>query len=840
MAQYYYDKFNAIGTPVYSHSVQWSSASNSGYNSASGYTSYSIDGAGKIVLGGSYLTIQQNTTYGTVYTESGGSIIRHTIGSHDNVIYETWGSVVKTQISTTYSKGSLVQSNIVAEDGTYPANGRHTDGYWYVKGAAVVVEPGTITTSAITYEQTGGRKVTRLSNGWLVAVATNKSIATVYWYVSKDGGTTWSQLCYNNGNWVAQFAIASHGTNVYTVVSTSSSTGVVKFDATTVTNANQPIVVLASTGQSSVNSVAIATDPLNGNIHIVWVAKTTTYANSWNLRYTKSINGGSTWDGAANTTTLNVATINYLAVDLVVRNGIPISLSTYSNSSTPTHEIQCHIINSSNGTAAGWAAFTHSHPVSYPSIVVDKNGVLHAAWSVYTSGGNSTYNVMYSRSINGGSTWITPKYITSATGGKHSYETTISVDSTNKVVIAMSTIAIIQSDNYMDIASFYSNNGGDSWTQGAFVATSSVDTLSSPNVVYDPTFAITLQNPPATMYVQKSGSSIVRTMFKGTLSTNKAPSITLLSPTNDQTLYENDTINISGDAYDTDKDQSVTVFYQINGEQRKVLAINASQTQISLSKQLTFKDGKLFDGETLLTETLAEGVAHTLKVWAVDSENGQSATIERMFYVIPNRAPVLSVDVVEPVGVVDTDKFKISGTSSDQDANATVKVTKKVNANNPVEIYNGPGGAWEFNVSLAELVIGENTIVIEVIDNYGAKTSKTIKLKKNEVKTPILHAVARYKITPPGSAKGVLLFIERDEEMDLKVELSMTLAGEQEQYETLTADNTAPMPNTNGIVEDTFYYETTEPKDNIILKISTTRPDATVNHKIHLISGAIE
>ncbi|MCM0624522.1 hypothetical protein M5J14_08275, partial [Lysinibacillus sp. OL1_EC] len=310
---------------------------------------------------------------------------------------------------------------------------------------------------------------------------------------------------------------------------------------------------------------------------------------------------------------------------------------------------------------------------------------------------------------------------------------------------------------------------------------------------------------------------------------------------NNQMLYENDTLNITGDSYDPDKDQSVTVFYQINSEQRKVLAINASLTQITLSKQLTFKNGKIYDGEVALTGTLAEGVAHTLKVWAVDSENGQSATIERTFYVVPNRAPLLSVDAIIPSGVVDADKFKISGTSSDPDANSNVKVTRKINGGNPVEIYNGPGGAWEFDVSLAELVVGENTIVIEVIDNYGAKTSKTIKIKKNEVKTPILHAVGRYKIKPPaGSAKGVLLFIERDEEMDLKVELSMTLAGEQEQYETLTADNTAPMPNTNSIVEDTYYYEATEPKDNIILKLSTTRPDATVNHKIHLISGAVE
>ncbi|MGE7942835.1 hypothetical protein ACQKNB_12175 [Lysinibacillus xylanilyticus] len=326
-----------------------------------------------------------------------------------------------------------------------------------------------------------------------------------------------------------------------------------------------------------------------------------------------------------------------------------------------------------------------------------------------------------------------------------------------------------------------------------------------------------------------------------TIEHNVAPTVSLTSPSENVILYETDILNIAGTAHDADADQAVTVYYQINSEPKKVLATNLSQMQIPLSKTLTFKSGKLYDGETVITGSLTDGVAHKLKVWAEDSEKASSAIVEKSFYVVPNRAPLLSVDAVVPSGVVDADKFKISGTASDQDANSSVKVTRRINNGNAVEIYSGQGGSWEFDVSLAQLQAGENTIVVEVIDNYGAKTSKTIKLDKNEVKTPILHSVARYKITPPaGSAKGVLLFIERDEALDLKVELSMTLAGEQEQYVVLTPDGTAPMPNTVGIVEDTYFHEATEPKDNIILKLSTTRSDATVNHKIHLISGAVE
>lgn len=320
---------------------------------------------------------------------------------------------------------------------------------------------------------------------------------------------------------------------------------------------------------------------------------------------------------------------------------------------------------------------------------------------------------------------------------------------------------------------------------------------------------------------------------------NVAPTVTLTQPGDNTTLYENDTLNIAGTAYDADPDQSVTVYYQINNEPRKVLATNLSQTQISLSKQLKFKGGKIYDGDTALTDTLADGVAHTLKVWAEDSEKASSVIVERSFYVVPNRAPLLSVDAVVPSGIVDADKFKISGNASDQDANSNIKVTQRINGGNAIEIYNGTGGTWEFDVSLAQLTVGENTIIIEVIDNYGAKTSKTIKLNKSEVKTPILNSVARYKIEPPkGSAKGVLLWVQRDTDLDLTVELSMTLQGEQESYETLTATNTAPVdPET---VEDEFYFEADEAKNNIILKLSTSRTDVNIDHKIHLISGVLE
>ncbi|WDU77506.1 MULTISPECIES: Ig-like domain-containing protein [Lysinibacillus] len=875
MAQYYYDKFTAISNTYRADNAPWKTHPAGGFakGSFSGQPSgYSHDGSSNTYTTAGSWAHGAPITPGASFFQpatNAQSIVRQVALQSGVAGYDSVDTTLEIKYAsensqnTTYSKGALVQAKIPAEDGTYPANGRHTDGYWYVKGAAVgPLGPGVITNSAYS-KANFGDKITRLSNGWLVAAAKQDN-TEIFLFKSMDGGVSWTPLCsVSQGatGSIGTYAIASDGTKVYVAVARSITNNTVNytvFDALTVQNTrltDYTTKQINNVTHATVTQIQIYVDPLTKFVHVAWIASSSGSSPTQNVYHSVSTNGGTTWssttmvttaittDGRYSYTNLGLTTDSKGFVTIFATSGIRLMPS---NSSAAVYCVYVFKNNTTFGTThmyvnSGWSFKIAYDPNSTSFIqtqvtgVKDKDGYFHATWLGYDTVINNIYNVFYGRSRDDGATWELVKRITNQSSGQHNYPT-ISVDKSNKVVITFAWQNPSQSSRYFVYQMVSTDRGS------VFGAPTQVDgrldaNTQCPSVLYDPTFTVSFGDIAPIMYEQTTKGIY----FKGNIITNNAPSVTITSPTNNQTLYENDTINISGDAYDADKDQSITVYYQINSEQRKVLATNLSQTQITLSKQLTFKNGKLYDGETVLTGTLAEGVAHTLKIWAVDSENEQSATIERTFYVVPNRAPLLFIDAVVPVGVIDSDKFKISGTSSDQDANSTVKVTKKLNANNPVEIYSGPGGAWEFDVSLAELVIGENTIVVEVIDNYGAKTSKTIKLKKNEVKTPILHAVARYKVTPPtGSAKGVLLFIERDEDMDLKVELSMTLAGEQEQYETLTADNTAPMPNTNGIVEDTYYHETTEPKDNIILKLSTTRPDATVNHKIHLISGAIE
>ncbi|WP_144788238.1 sialidase family protein [Lysinibacillus fusiformis] len=869
MAQYYYDKYTSIAnnTPIYGWTLKWDPETTGGSGTMEGYSSYTIDANGNATANGSRVTLNSvDGPYGTMYSTLAGGIQRWTARAGNTSFYIARGlpEYGQTGSNTTYSRGSLVQAGLVAEDGTYPANGRHTDSFWYVKGAAVPtgpLGPGVITDQ--TYSKSNfGDKITRLSNGWLVA-ATKKASDEIFLFKSTDGGVLWTPLCsvgQGATGSIGTYAIASDGTKVYVAVARNISNNTVNytvFDALTVQNMRLTDYttkqINISINLATVTQIQIYVDPKTKFVHVAWLASASGSSPTQNVYHSVSTNGGINWSSTTMVTKAitTESRYNYTHIGLTTDSkGVATIFATSGtrlDAPSGTSAMYCVYVFKNSTTFGASHLYVDSNwtftiaydpkKISFTQTQVtgvkDKDGYFHITWLGYDTLTSSRFDVWYGRSKDDGATWDVVN-ITNQTIEQHNYPT-ISADKSNKVVVTFARQN--QSNSRFYVYQMVSTSRGNDFGALTLVDGRPDSNTNYPSVLYDSTFAVNFGDIAPIMY-EPAGRGV---FFKGSVSTNNRPSITIVSPENNQTLYENDKMNISGDAYDSDKDQSVTVFYQINGEQRKVLATNVSQTQITLSKQLTFKDGKLYDGETVLTGTLAEGVAHTLKVWAVDSENGQSATVERTFYVVPNRAPLLAIDAVVPSGIINADKFKVNGTASDQDANSSVKVNYRINGANPIEIYNGTGGAWEFEVSLGQLQNGENLVVVEVIDNYNAKTSKTIKLNKDEVKTPILQSVARYNIEPPkGSAKGVLLFVERDEELDLKVELSMKLTGEQEQFETLTPESTAPMPYTDSVVEDTFYYEATEPKSNIILKLTPSRSDLFMKHKIHLVSGAVE
>lgn len=700
-------------------------------------------------------------------------------------------------------RGSLMQSNIAAEEGTYPNDGRHSDGFWYVKGGVANTAP----TQPGAFTQPSGNLEIGDSKVFAVGSASDAegNLSKYIWEASinsgaysKVGETTTNSLTYT----------IPTATSLKIRVKAADSAGLESaYRESSLYNVQPPQYYY-----DKFNSVPIekynddAPYTLTGLYarNFIGLAKTYTFdpiTNTYALGSLTWQSGEGAQPGAAG---------YYLVNTKVLRKYEVANPNTVISSSVNAYEYVKEA-NKNTKTVTGY---------SKGSLV--QTGIAGST-TAYPLDGRHTDGFWYVRKSRVNQSIAPPTPFTSPTQGKKfkpNEAATIAFGASNAANLSLYEVD-------------YRYNVTGAWTPLPYN-----NTLSrSLTITTDKTLKTLELRVRAKDTSNVYSDYVYSEVFE--IEHNVAPTVSLTGPGDNTTLYENDSYNIAGTAYDDDKDQSVTVYYQINNEPRKVLATNLSKTQIALSKQLTFKAGKLHDGETVLTNTLAEGIAHKLKVWAVDSENASSVEIERSFYVVPNRAPLLAIDAVVPSGIINTDKFTISGTASDQDANSNIKVNFRLNGANPIEIYDGTDGAWEFDVTLSQLQVGENTIIIEVIDNYGAKTSKTVKLKKNEVKTPILQSVARYKIEPPkGSAKGVLFWVQRDEGLDLKAELSMTLKGEQESYEQLTAMHTAPVYE--GVLEDEFYYETLEPKDNIILKLTTSRADVTIDNKVYLIMGVLE
>lgn len=315
---------------------------------------------------------------------------------------------------------------------------------------------------------------------------------------------------------------------------------------------------------------------------------------------------------------------------------------------------------------------------------------------------------------------------------------------------------------------------------------------------------------------------------------NTNPSL-LLNTTDNMTLYENDTITIEGTATDTDNNDIVNVRYQINSGTVVNIATGISDgvTPIPFNRQLTFKAGKLQNNGVDVTGELAEGVAQTLKVWSEDDKGGKSTIAERTFYVVPNRAPKLTINPFSATSdLINADKVTISGTTSDPDGNDVV-VSYKLNGGLSTEVYRGKDGDWTFNLLLSALKDGENTIVVETVDSYKFKSSLTRKINKTANLTPLAKSVQRYTIVPPaGTAQGVFLWIERDATQSITADISMTNGTEQEQFVAMTLDSLGP--ENVGTVEDFFKFRAVAPADKIAIKLSWTG-----DKPIFKVSGAL-
>lgn len=141
MAKYFYSKYNVTTSTVWTEGA-FSSGSSTTISFGYLYKSYSFDQTNNTfnVAGGKWYSTSPIPGGSVGYRTIDNGIARYTLyyevlNSNEDAEFSLSYKYASTSTSTIiYAKGALVQSNIIAENGTYPTNGE-SGGYWYVRGS---------------------------------------------------------------------------------------------------------------------------------------------------------------------------------------------------------------------------------------------------------------------------------------------------------------------------------------------------------------------------------------------------------------------------------------------------------------------------------------------------------------------------------------------------------------------------------------------------------------------------------------------------------------------------------------------------------------------------------
>lgn len=710
---------------------------------------------------------------------------------------------------TERERGTMYQAGVIAEDGTYPADGLHTDNFWYIRrGLAntAPTTPGTFTQPTGTLE-TGDTKA-------------------VSWGASSDA----------QGNLSKYILEASINNGGYTVIA-QPTTPTFSYVVPTATSVKFRVKAVDTAGLESAyreSALLTVTKPMH-----YWSKYHRKTEDLWldTAPWEPQSNERVMFYGKDKAYNFNGITRDYgqlIGVNWNTTDTIPEGSTAYTVEDAGLHPSTYTIVTRYVNQYAGYntsdilCTVHKKFSTNNTKTIVEKQGALiqsgiTAIDGAYPTNGVHTDGYWY---VRGGrvSLSIAPPsaFTVPATGSTLLPKQALTLAFGASTAPALSTY---------EVQSRY--NGG-AWVDvGTHTnALTRAFTVTTDKLLTTVEYRVRAKNT-SNVYSDYIHSEVFAIQH------NAAPTMTL-STTDSRTLYESDNYGIIGTATDTDSGDVINVMYQINGgEKRAILAHISTGGAIPFNLTLTFKGGMLYNGVVAVTPVLSEGGQHTLRVWAEDNQGGTPAEQTRVFYVVPNRPASLTINPFSSAtDLINTDAMTVSGSVSDPDNN-TVTVKYKIANGSYTEIYSGSGGSFSFQLLLSTLAIGVNTITIQATDNYGAVTSKTLQVTKAENTQPLKTAVTRYKMTPPnGTAKGVLLWIEREVgDLVVDAEISMGMAGEAENFVTMTKKGTALV--TDGIEEDEFLFEADSAKENIVLKLTMTRSSTASEKGITLISGVL-
>lgn len=301
---------------------------------------------------------------------------------------------------------------------------------------------------------------------------------------------------------------------------------------------------------------------------------------------------------------------------------------------------------------------------------------------------------------------------------------------------------------------------------------------------------------------------------------NNLPTMSLETDTADVELYHGSEIALKGKYNDVDKGDVVSVYYRINGGQRRAIAGGISEGvekafEKVLRMQTNGEYADILDGETVVANALQKDKKHVVTIWTEDNNGGKTPEETIRFSVVPNRAPKITITETPTASdLIGTDVIRIRGTAVDPDGN-DLTMTGQIGQKEATEIKM-VDEIFEYKMQVSDLEAGSNIITIVAKDSYGATDIRQVRILIEEERYEAPTSVLRYDLQAPEPITDLIMWIKHKKDAE-QIVAHASIHNEKEEFTIMEA--TEGLSPTG--INETEYRHTSEPGDKVTLKFST-------------------
>lgn len=302
---------------------------------------------------------------------------------------------------------------------------------------------------------------------------------------------------------------------------------------------------------------------------------------------------------------------------------------------------------------------------------------------------------------------------------------------------------------------------------------------------------------------------------------NNLPSFALETDLSDVVLYHGSVMDLQGKYNDIDKGDVVSVYYRINNGQRRAIAGGVSDgVEKDFSKSLQMQTNGEFadivDSDSVVAKSLEKDAKHKIVIWAEDNNGGRSTEETIHFYVVPNRAPKITITETPTASdLIGTDIIHIRGTAVDPDGN-DLTMTGQIGQKEATEIEM-VDEIFDYAFPISELEAGSNIITIVAKDSYGATDIRQVRIVVEEHKAAAPTTVLRYDLQAPEPITDLIMWIKHAKDAE-SIVAEASIHEQEESYRKMEAtEGISP----TGVTETEYRCSTDVPGSKVTLKFQS-------------------